>query len=265
MADSVKLPGVGPVSKKWLIIVAAGSAASIGYLAWRRRQSAAAAAPAGTSAADASGQIDPLTGDVAGSEQDQLDLAALQDESGTGLGLGGEPVSGVFAPAASIVPGAGGFATNAEWAQQAEADLGALGISQTALAAALGHYLTGAALAPDEQGLVDQARALEGDPPVSGPGGFPPAMRTTPASTGTPAPAPAPSPGHQVSVPDVTGQQVNTAIANLRKAGLGSHLSMTRDPRRTYVVFSQTPGAGTQVPAGYTVRLGIRQHNFPGE
>jgi len=60
------------------------------------------------------------------------------------------------------VPGTGGFTTNGQWAQQAETDLGGIGISQTALAAALGHYLTGQPLAAGEQSLVDQAIAEEG-------------------------------------------------------------------------------------------------------
>jgi hypothetical protein len=184
----VKLPGVGRVPKKWLVIVGVASLASIGYFAYRRKS--AAAVPA----ADGSGQIDPATGDVAGSAQDQMDLAALQDGSAYGTGAAGGyyagsgalGVSGVTPP----VPGTGGFTTNGQWAQQAEADLGGIGVDPVALAAALGHYLTGSPLTTAEQTLVDQAIAEEGYPPVAGATGYPPAMHASPTGPGGTGPGP---------------------------------------------------------------------------
>lgn len=187
MAD-VTLPLVGPVSKKWLVIVAVGSAGSLAWFAWRRRQNTAAAAST-TAATDTTGtgQIDPLTGDIAGSAQDQMDLAALQDESGAygtdGFGNYGGYLAAT--PAAASIPGAGGFTTNGEWAQQAETDLGGIGVDETALAAALGNYLTGKPLSSSQQSLVDQAIAEEGYPPVSGAGGYPPAMKTSATGSGS--------------------------------------------------------------------------------
>jgi hypothetical protein len=180
----LKLPGVGHVSKRWLMIVGVVSVGSVGYFIYRRKQTAAAAAAA-PAASDSTGATDPLTGDVAGSAQDTADLAAMQDGGG-GIGTDGIGDYGGYlaaSPAGAAIPGAGGFTTNAEWAQQAETDLGGLGITETALAAALGHYLTGSQLATGEQSLVDQAIAEEGYPPVSASSGYPPAMRTSATST----------------------------------------------------------------------------------
>ena len=181
----VRLPGVGHVSKKWLMIVGVASVGSVTYFVIKRRKNAAAAA-ATPAAADSTGAIDPLTGDIAGSAQDTADLAAMQDDGGASAaddGIGDYGGYLAATPAAATIPGAGGFVTNAEWAQQAETDLGGIGIDETALAAALGHYLTGSQLATGEQSLVDQAIAEEGYPPVSASSGYPPGMRTSPTST----------------------------------------------------------------------------------
>src|SRR5882724_5816365 len=118
----VKLPGVGHVSKRWVVTVGVASLGSIAWFAYKRKQGAAAAAvPAAT---DTTGQIDPLTGDIAGSAQDQTDLASLQSGgSGSGMsgasggyyaGSGALGTSGVTPP----VPDTGGFTTNGQWAQQ---------------------------------------------------------------------------------------------------------------------------------------------------
>jgi hypothetical protein len=266
MAD-VKLPLVGPVSKKWVVIVAVGSAATIGYVIIRRRSqanSAAATAASGASSTDTS-DIDPLTGDIAGSAQDQADLAAMQaggyegDDLGDGLGDYGGYLAAT--PAAATIPGAGGFTTNGEWAQQAETDLGGLGIDQTTLAAALGYYLTGQALSDAQQSLVDQAIAEEGYPPVAGPDGYPPAMKTGATGTGTGTGGGGTGTGggggSNVTVPKVEGMRVDDANAALTKAGLTSHLSTARKPGVAYWVASQTPGAGKSVAAGSAVDLGI--------
>jgi hypothetical protein len=227
-----------------------------------------AAAAAAAPATDTTGTIDPLTGDVAGSEQDQADLAAMQAGGDGSLGFDGtglQNFGGFLAasPAGATIPGAGGFTTNAEWAQQAEADLSGIGVDPVALSGALGHYLTGSPLSTAEQSLVDQARAEEGDPPVAGAGGFPPAMHSTPTGSGsgngTPPPGGSPPPGPLVVVPPVVGKRVNDAIAALQKAGFSYHLSSERDPISEYSVNSQTPGGNTRAPKGSRVNLGIKK------
>lgn len=265
----VTLPGVGKVSKKWLMIVGGASVASIGYFVWKRKQ-AAAAAPAGASADDGSG-IDPLTGDIAGSDQDLADLAAMQAGGDGDLGLDGlggsglQNFGGVLAasPAGATIPGAGGFATNAEWAQQAETDLAGIGIDPVALAGALGHYLTGSPLSTAEESLVDTARAEEGDPPVAGATGYPPAMHITATGSGsgngTPPPGGTPPPAStpKVKVPSVVGQRATPAIAAIQKAGFVAHTSSVRNSASEYKVNSQTPGGGAMAAKGSTVDLGI--------
>jgi hypothetical protein len=194
MAD-VKLPGVGPVSKKWLGIVAVGSVVTVGYVLMRRKSKAAAAASSATTATDT---IDPATGDIAGSAQDQADLASLQT-GGYGSGMyGGGSTLGNYggylaaSPAGAAIPGSGGFSTNGEWAQQAEADLA----NPPGLSNALGQYLTARTLNSSDQGLVDQAIAEEGYPPVAGPSGYPPSMHTSPTGGGTTG-----TPGYQTYAP----------------------------------------------------------------
>lgn len=236
----VKLPGIGRVSKKWVVIVVVASAGSIGYFLIRRK-SAAAAAAAAPAAADAGDTIDPLTGDIAGSAQDTADLASLQD---TGSGLAGDDglndYGGYLAasPAGAAIPGAGGFATNAEWAQQAETDLGGIGIDETALAAALGHYLTGSQLAAGEQSLVDQAIAEEGYPPVSASSGYPPAMRTSATSTS--------------GTGTTTGTTTGTGTSGLAGAGPISNLQPSKQTA-TSVTMAWNPSKGAT--GGYSWNL----------
>ncbi|MCW2899984.1 MAG: hypothetical protein JWO67_2249, partial [Streptosporangiaceae bacterium] len=232
-----------------------GSVASIGSFVYRRRQTGAAATTStDTTATDTSGQIDPATGDIAGSAQDQMDLAALQD-GGYGSGSYGSGGFGNYGgylaatPAAATIPGAGGFTTNGEWAQQAETDLGGLGINQATLAAALGNYLTGRALSTAQQSLVDQAIAEEGYPPVSGPGGYPPAMKTS-------ATGPGGGPGTKVKVPNVVGRTVNAAHEALTDAGLAYNADTAKD-KHGYErkVTAEHPKAGTSVAKGTHVGL----------
>lgn len=263
-----KLPGIGKVSKKWIIIVGAGSVVSIGYFLYRRsKNNAAAAASTAPAAADTTGQIDPLTGDIAGSEQDQMDLANLQSGGyGSGMygagaaggyyaGTGALGTSGVTPP----VPGTGGFTTNGQWAQQAEQDLGGIGISQTALAAALGHYLTGQQLAGGEQSLVDQAIAEENYPPVAGPGGYPPAMHTAPTGSGGGTGGGGTGgggTGTTVKVPNVVGQTVNAAHSALTHAGLSYNADTAKDkPGYVRKVSASNPKAGSSVAKGSHVGL----------
>lgn len=199
MAD-VKLPGVGPVSKKWFVIVGGASVLTVGYVVLRKKKTAAAAATASTTATDTTGTIDPATGDIAGSAQDQADLATLQS-GGYGSGMyGGGSTLGNYggylaaSPAGAAIPGSGGFATNGEWAQQAESDLA----NPPGLSNALGQYLTARTLNASDQGLVDQAIAEEGYPPVAGPTGYPPSMHTSPTGGGG---GTTPTPGYQTYAP----------------------------------------------------------------
>lgn len=72
-------------------------------------------------------------------------------------------------------------ATNAEWAQAAEAYLSdSGGYDPTTVAAALGKYITGQSMTADQAAIAEAAIAVEGYPPQSGANGDPPAINTAP-------------------------------------------------------------------------------------
>src|SRR5215831_1530319 len=194
MADHITLPGGMKIKKNVAIVggVFAGSIAA--YFLWRQRQ-ANQAASTDTSSAN----IDPQTGQPYGSPEDQAALAQLSGatlptaDSASFVGgqiVGydqfGNPIygSGAGGFGGSGFGGPGGFSSNAQWTQAAESLMGSTGAD--AIAAALGKYLLGVPLTPDQQTIVQQAIAAEGFPPVPGPDGFPPSFRTaeTPPPTG---------------------------------------------------------------------------------
>jgi hypothetical protein len=256
----VTLPGVGKVSKKWVWIVAAASAGSIGYFVIKRRSAAAAAAAVPAAAADSS-DIDPLTGDIAGSAQDQADLAALQDEQySTDDGdLGGDDLDGE----GSLLPASGATgttppATNAEWAQEALAELGSL----PGLSNALGEYLAGQPMSQTDQGLADQAIAVAGYPPVSGANGYPPAMNdqpTTGTGTGT----------GSVTSPVSGGTGAGSGTAPVKAGGpitvapSGFHVVSVSGLSVTLGWNPLTPPAGQGPLRGYVVAYGQSATDLP--
>jgi PASTA domain len=62
-----------------------------------------------------------------------------------------------------------------------------------------------------------------------------------------------------VTVPDVVGKRVNTAIAELRAAGFGYKSgSGSRNPKLEYTVTAQSPAGGTKAPAGSVVTLDFK-------
>jgi hypothetical protein len=154
MAGEVALPGVGPVPKRTLLIGGGAAVLVMAVLWWRKRNAAGPAAPA---AAVDPNALDPNAGD------------------GSGMAGGGGSLTSTGAPG-STTP-----ATNPQWAQAVMQQLDGV-LDPQALSAALGVYLTGAAATPEQTLLIDQAIAVEGWPPVSGPNGYPPAIRTQPST-----------------------------------------------------------------------------------
>lgn len=163
---------LGKVNKKTAFIIG-GGVVVLGVVWYRQKQAASAVASSG-----ASTEINPATGYVYGSPEDAAALANqgayVTPGSVGGVGGGG----GGYTPA-SQQPAP---TTNAAWAQYVESTLVANGVitDPTQMGNALGKYLTGQALDPDMQSLVQQAIAFGGYPPVSGPNGYPPSMNTTP-------------------------------------------------------------------------------------
>lgn len=187
MAAQVTLPGVGPVSKRALLIGGSAAALVMGVVWWRRRKAAAPASPAGATATDTTG-ADMSTADM------------------SGVGSGGVPLG---APDNSTAPPS----SNPQWDANVTAALANV-VDPTQLAQALGLYLTGQAVTPDQTTIIDEAIGVGGYPPVSGPNGYPPAIRTQAAGGQTPPPAPGPtSPAYQ-SVQ--AGWKVNQWIRDLQ-------------------------------------------------
>lgn len=166
MSEQVTLPAVGPVSKKALWIGGGGAVLVMGVLWWRKRTTAAAT------------PVDPT-------DPNALDTGATTTGSGGG-GSGGGLDTGL--------PQVGVPTSNPQWTALVMQQLAGAAADPTALAAALGRYLTGQAVTTDQELLIDEAIASAGYPPVDGPNGYPPAIHTQPATGQTPPPAPAPTP-----------------------------------------------------------------------
>lgn len=182
LEGTVSVPGGGKVPKMYAaggLIVVAGL---IGIYYYRKRKAAAPAAtatdqfpPDGTSGNPSDPySTDPATGQTYGNEAagsggtlgafppGSTDTGTGGTGTGTGTGSGGPP-----------------FPSNSAWSnwviQQMQAsDPGA---SAAALIDAIGVYLAGQPVTAAQKTLIWDARAIAGDPPVSGPAGYPPNVR----------------------------------------------------------------------------------------
>jgi hypothetical protein len=182
---------------KTTLWIAGGGTGLVLFLWYRHSQANAAAATSTTPTTDPS--IDPATG------------IPYADESGydSGYDSGIDPATGIpyadesgYNTYPTTLTGPGTFTNNAQWAEWAEQELNGT-IDPATLSAALGKYLTGQAMTSDQESLADQAIAIAGYPPVSGPGGYPPAMRAAPPA-GTTGGGSGGTPG-QVASFSVTG------------------------------------------------------------
>lgn len=181
---TVKLPGVGKVNTT-MAMAAVGGVVVLGYVYYRRKKTAAANA-ASTASVPAS-QIDAATGYPYGSSQDALALASQSAyQNPVSYGGGGGPAGN---PNNVNNPQIGtGFTNNAQWEQAAIAYLTAGGAPFSAVSSALGKFISGVAVTDGsaDADYIHQAIAAEGQPPIPGPNGYPPSIRTG----GGPSPAP---------------------------------------------------------------------------
>lgn len=229
MAKDIKIGG--HEFKQWQVWTVGIGGIGVTYLVWRAHKSAAASSS--TAAADmvtdpVTGQsypassVDPDTGLTYSAEISEYgSVAAAEAAGGSGAGvdtsgygsisgygttlgaLGGENLSG------AIGTTSGTYATNAEWSQAVESGLADIGYSPEDIAAAVGRYLGGLSLTPDQQNIIQVALA-EFDPPPVGTFSIIAAPATGTATTGnttvpaggttTTAAAPTLSGGHVVSV-----------------------------------------------------------------
>jgi len=182
LQGDVKVPGIKQPLPKWAVLGGL-TATGIGIFVYYRNRQASAAPAAGDlglasgdpgAVPGAGGGSDPFAWDGTydnPSDPNSLDTATgstFGDEGGSGIGLGpGGTGSGQGGPP---------FSSNQAWsAYVLSQDDG----QHPNMAQALGLYLEGKTLDAGEQDLVYQAIAIAGPVPVNGPGGFPPALRTS--------------------------------------------------------------------------------------
>ena len=251
------------VKTKTAVLATGGILIGVIGIGWYRNKQAANAANAADAATTAANNIDPATGFVTGSAQDEAALAGMAQGTigggGGNLGAGevigydglGNPIYGAGTTNAPI-----GFTSNAQWGQAAETFMGSSG--SDAIAAALGKYLSGSPLTPDQVTIVQQALAVEGNPPVAGPSGYPPSYLTGP----TPPPTSPPPTGGgttQVTVPKVTNLKGEVAKDKLQSVGLvDDQVPATTPHGKSTIVVAQNPAAGKKVNKGSSVAIQVK-------
>lgn len=187
MADTVSVPGVKKPLPKWAVF---GGVGIVGLLVFQyyRSKSSGSAAQQASQAASTTDQYppdgttgdptdpystDPATGQTYGNEAAGSGgtYGAFGGGGGTGSGGGGSGTPGPY-----TVPGGPPFASNSAWADWAIQELTATNpmVDVGALTDALGAYLAGAPVDAAQKTLIFDALAIAGDPPVAGPGGYPP-------------------------------------------------------------------------------------------
>lgn len=271
LEGNIKVPGLGEVSKKAAVIGGGAGIAIVAVVIIRKKSAANAAnaanadntAPATTQAASTDqtdpagnvGQIDPATGYVYGSPEDEqalsqgstADYSDLEDDLGDDSGI--DPNTGI-PYADEIGSGESGTGTTTTtpttretWLEQAISDMNA-----PSLATIAPSVWAGIAVSSADKATFLEAVALEGSPP----GGYPSPIKLT----DTPAQA---GPTSSVTVPKVTGERGEVARQNLQAAGFKVSQSPSTTPKgKTTTVTGQTPAGGSKAKKGATVHLTVK-------
>ena len=202
MAD-IDVPGVGRVPKTAVY----GGVAVVTLLVILHYRSVGAS-PATASAAGAGAyppdgtvgnpadpnSVDPTSGITYGNEG--IGSGAVTSAYGLGGGSGGS--GGSDSSGGQQGPP---FTDNAAWSQYAENYLtSTVGEDAGTVSSALGAYLAGQPVTPAQRDIIDQAVGFAGNPPVTGPGGYPPSIRLASQPTGGGGPSSTVSGGHVVSL-----------------------------------------------------------------
>jgi hypothetical protein len=194
---------------------------------------------------------DPITGETYLAEAQQYGsvqaaeaaVSAYGLSTGGGSGIPVNPVSPPPAGSPNTVVGGSVYTSNSAWAQAATAGLTDIGYDGTAVAAALGAYLTGQPVTADQAKIINAAIAEFGPPPI---GNFQVILQPPIKPTGPPVPATIP----KVTVPKVTGKTWDEAALALYSAHLvprGKTTSRLAKVKRT------SPAAGTKVSVNSNV------------
>lgn len=249
LEGTVKTP-FGTTSKKTVAVIAGAGLLVVGVVWYRTKQANANAASSATGTSTDTSNIDPATGYPTGSPQDQ---AALANQGGLYPQYPGPAYGGIGGP---IPPsqggggiagqGPGGFTSNANWAQYAEEYLSnTVGADPIVVGNALGKYITGQAVTPEQAQVVDQAIAFAGYPPIAGPNNHPPAINIT--GNG----GPGGGTKGTVIVPDVENKTYQQAVTILT----ANHLRARKDTPDVHIVKSQLPKAGDKVKRDTVIHL----------
>ena len=271
LEGDVKIPGGGKVPKKAAAAGVVIVGTLIGVYYYRKRSSSATAT--GAAAASSTDQYppdgttgnpsdpystDPATGQTYGDEAAGSGGALGAFGSGAASGLYYDPATGAYdltspygTQGTSPYQTQGGppFSSNSAWSDWVVQELQAQdpSINVGNLVNAIGAYLEGQPVSAAQKTLIFDALAIGGDPPVAGPAGYPPKVRTSGNGGGT-----------TETVPDVKGKDADTALEALKDAHLTGKLSEDRKAGKTYLVIAQSPAAGKRVAENSTVRLTIQ-------
>jgi hypothetical protein len=178
----------------WII----GGAVALGvgvYVWWKHKQSETASTPTTTA-----GYGYAAYGYHAGYGYGTTPIYGGYGAGGLGLGYPGQ-----YGSPYGYHPGPP--TSNAQWATAVETSLGTQGYNAMAVSAALGKYLTGGQLTADQVGIVQAAIAFNGDPPVPGSNGYPPAIHSSGSGGGGNATNPVT--GLKVTNPGTTGVDIS--------------------------------------------------------
>lgn len=236
---------VGPLPLGvWILI-------GLGVLWYFEHQKAAASSASATpnqqtDPAGNVGSIDPATGYVYGTPEDQAALAANDSGSsspGTGAASGG-------------TSGAQTYADNNAWGIAAVNYLVGLGIDATTANQAVQQYLASQPLTTAQQGDINLVLASPIGPPPTLPG--PVSTNPNPVTGGGTSGSGGTGQG-TIAVPNVVGQPQEAAYAILSAAGLKASGSATVSGK-VLTVDSQSPAAGAKAQKGSTVTLKSTVH-----
>lgn len=270
MADEIKVPGLKKPMPKWAVFGGLGVVGLMVYQYYRKKSSTAAADQA-SQAGSSTDQYppdgttgdptdpystDPATGQTYGNEAAGSggSFGAFNSPTASESGIIGYDSNGdpVYAPGygpSGTGSGTGGppFSNNADWTNWALTQMEANNPSINIGAAqnALGLYLQGHELNASERTYAFDAQAVAGEPPVAGPNGYPPKVRSSPAHKTS----------HQVTVPNVVRMRLKDAQAKLRRAGLKSTHTKFDHPKAAHYVQSQRPAANAHVDRGTVIHL----------
>lgn len=253
------------LSKPQKYMVAGGVVLLGGFVVWRHHSQTGSWNPWSGGNANASGNanssaIDPITG-LPYSMDNQVDpitsltylaeaeqygsvataeasVSAYGTSSGTGSGIGVSPASP--GNGSSTPPPSDAYASNQDWVQAVQAGLTDLGYAETTTNAAIQGYLANQPLPAQEYRLMKTALSEFGPPPN---GSF--QLLQAPAS------APGKS---KVTVPDVTGLDVEQASGIIRQVGLKPS-GPAGVKGKIHKVTSTSPAKGKDANQGETVTL----------